>query len=213
LCRSRYRWSDHPYDGASVVEVDASELNHRDLHGPKADQTQAQRCSLSSWSLSWSSFLRKLSIPLTSRIRETGDWIEQTLGTAGTTLFDAGPRTLTHNDVQADNLFFGAAEGGVIFIDWQMVTYARCVIDVGGWIRGSLQPEVRRTVESQLIRLYHDALVANGVHDYTFDHCLVDYQLATVLAPARLACAVGLSDGLQAHPGAFWDTLFPRYAH
>jgi hypothetical protein len=92
-----------------------------------------------------------------------------------------------------------------------MATCARCVIDVANCVRGQLEPEVRRTAESQLLRLYHDALVANGVQDYTFEQCLTDYRLATVLAPARLAYAVGLSEGLQAHPGAFWDTLFPRY--
>jgi thiamine kinase-like enzyme len=113
--------------------------------------------------------------------------------------------------VQADNLFFGEVDEEVIFIDWQMATYARCVIDVADWIRGQLEPEVRRTIESQLLRLYHDALVANGVHDYTIEQCLADYRLATVLARARLACAVGLSEGLHPHPGAFWDTLFPRY--
>jgi len=99
----------------------------------------------------------------------------------------------------------------VILIDWQMVTYARCVIDVAGWIRGQLEPEVRRISELQLLRLYHDALVASGVQGYTFEQCMADYRLATVLTPARLACAVGLSDGLQAHPGAFWDALLPRY--
>jgi hypothetical protein len=41
---------------------------------------------------------------------------------------------------------------------------------------------------------------------------MADYRLATVLAPARLACAVALTDGLQAHPGAFWDMLLPRYS-
>jgi hypothetical protein len=160
---------------------------------------------------SWPSFLRKLSIPVTSQISEMGDWIEQNLHEAATTLFDSGPRTLIHNDVQADNLFFGEVDEEVIFIDWQMATYARCVIDVADWVRGQLEPEVRRTAEPQLLRLYHDALVANGVKDYIFEQCLADYRLATVLAPARLACAVGLSEGLQAHPGAFWDTLFPRY--
>ena len=113
--------------------------------------------------------------------------------------------------MQADNLFFGAADGEVTLIDWQMTTYARCVIDVAGWIRGQLEPEIRRTAEPQLLRLYHDALVANGVRDYTFQQCTVDYRLATALAPARLACAVGFSEGLQPHPGAFWDTLIPRY--
>ncbi|MEP7021642.1 MAG: phosphotransferase [Pseudonocardiales bacterium] len=162
-----------------------------------------------SFTRSWPSLLQKLSIPVTSQISEMGEWIEQNLHAAATTLFDSGLRTLIHNDVQADNLFF-RDDGEVIFIDWQLATYARCVIDVAFWIRGQLEPEIRRPVEPQLLRLYHDALVANGVRDYGFEQCRSDYELATVLAPARLACAVGLS-GVQAHPGAFWDTWLPRY--
>ena len=103
----------------------------------------------------WPSFLQKLSIPVTSQISEMGHWIKQNLHNAATTLFDSAPRTLIHNDVQADNLFFGEVDEEVIFIDWQMATYARCVIDVADWIRGQLEPEVRRTIESQLLRLYH----------------------------------------------------------
>ena len=171
----------------------------------------APEAMVDAFSQGWPSFLEKLSIPLTSQISEMGDWIGQNLQAAATTLFDSGPRTLIHNDVQADNLFFGAADGEVTLIDWQMTTYARCVIDVAGWIRGQLEPKIRRTAEPQLLRLYHDALVANGVRDYTFEQYTVDYRLATVLAPARLACAVGFSEGLQPHPGAFWDTLIPRY--
>jgi hypothetical protein len=158
----------------------------------------------------WPNFLKKLSIPITSRISEMGDWIGENLPKAAA-LFVSGPRTLIHNDVQADNLFFGEADEDVVFIDWQLVTHARSVIDVAGWVRGQLEPEVRRATEPQLLRLYHDALMAKGVQDYTFEQCMADYQLATVLAPGRLAAAVGLSEGLQAHPGAFWDTLFPRY--
>jgi aminoglycoside phosphotransferase (APT) family kinase protein len=186
----------------AVDLANASWLRLRSLLAPQA--------MVGAFSEGWPSFLEKLSIPVTSQISETGDWIGQNLQSAATTLFDTGPRTLIHNDVQADNLFFGGA-GSVIFIDWQMATYARCVIDVAGWIRGQLEPEVRRTVEPQLLRLYHDALVGNEVQDYPFEQCLADYRLATVLAPARLACAVGLSEGLHAHPGAFWDTLFARY--
>jgi len=159
---------------------------------------------------SWPAFLQKLSIPMTSRISEAGDWIAENLPAAATTLFNHEPRTLIHNDVQADNLFFGSS-WEPIFIDWQMVTYARCVVDVAGWIRGQLEPEIRRDAEPGLLRLYHDALVTRGIHDYNHEQLLADYRLATVLAPARLAGAVALSDGLQPHPGAFWDTLFPRY--
>ena len=187
----------------AVELANASWLRLRSLVAPEA--------MIGAINGAWPLFLRKLSIPITSQINEMGDWIGQNLHAAATSLFDSGPRTLIHNDVQADNLFFGDVDGEVILIDWQMVTYARCVIDVAGWIRGQLEPEIRRISELQLLRLYHDALVASGVQGYTFEQCMADYRLATVLAPARLACAVGLSDGLQAHPGAFWDTLVPRY--
>jgi hypothetical protein len=93
-----------------------------------------------------------------------------------------------------------------------MATFARCVIDVAGCVRGQLEPDVRRTAESRLLRLYHSELVAHGVQDYTFEQCMADYRMAAVLAPARLACAVGFSDALSAHAGVFWDTLFPRYS-
>jgi hypothetical protein len=183
--------------------ANASWLRLRSLVAPEA--------MIGAFSGAWPLFLRKLSIPVTSQINEMGDWIGHNLHAAATSLFDSGPRTLIHNDVQADNLFFGDVDGEVILIDWQMVTYARCVIDVANWIRGQLEPEVRRISELQLLRLYHDALIASGVQDYPFEQCMADYRQATVLAPARLACAVGLSEGLQAHPGAFWDTLFPRH--
>jgi aminoglycoside phosphotransferase (APT) family kinase protein len=197
LARLHARWWQ------AVDLANASWLRLRSLLAPQA--------MVGAFSDAWPSFLQKLSIPVTSQIIEMGDWIGQNLHAAATTLFESSPRTLIHNDVQADNLFFDEPDGEVILIDWQLATYARCVIDVAGWVRGQLEPDVRRTAESHLLRLYHEALVANGVQDYAFEQCMADYQLATVLAPARLACAVGLSEGLHAHPGAFWDTLLPRY--
>ena len=187
----------------AVELANATWLRLRSLVAPEA--------MVGTFSQGWPSFLQKLSIPVTAQISEMGDWIGRNLQAAATTLFDSDPRTLIHYDVQADNLFFGKADGEVIFIDWQLATYGRCVLDVAGWIRGQLEPEVRRTTESRLLRLYHNSLVANGVQDYTFEQCRADYRLATVLRPALLASAVGVSEGLQAHPGAFWDTLITRY--
>lgn len=159
----------------------------------------------------WPSFLNKLSIPVDHAITDARAWITATLPTAATVLFESGPRTLIHNDVQPDNLFYGSGSGRyVIFVDWQMITYARCVVDVANAIRGMLPPEIRREAESGLLSLYHGALVRWGITNYPLQQCQADYDLATVLAPARLASAVGLHPGLHAHPGAAWDTLFPR---
>ena len=162
---------------------------------------------------SWPTFLSRLSVPVDGEIAPTKTWISSTLPAASKALFDTGPRTMIHNDVQADNLFFSREpDRPVIFIDWQLVTYGRCVVDVASAIRGILEPEVRRHAEPSLLRLYHEALVRSGVQNYPLERCQADYQLATVLAPARLASAVGMHPGLSAHPGAAWDTAFPRLA-
>ena len=139
-------------------------------------------------------------------------WISRTLHEASTTLFEAGPRTLVHNDVQADNVFFPATQSGRSCSLTGRWSRCRCVVDVAFAIRGGLAPVVRHEVEPGLIQIYHNALVEAGVTDYQIERCLADYELATVLAPARLASAVGMHPALAAHPGAAWDTLFPRFA-
>jgi thiamine kinase-like enzyme len=161
---------------------------------------------------SWPSFLSKLSDPSNPDIVGMGRWIDRELDRAAHVLFGEEPRTLVHDDVQGDNLFFDDAEGPVALVDWQLRTYARAVLDVATLIRGQLDPPIRRRHERHLVQDYRNALVKRGVSDYPPEQCWVDYQLATVIQPARIASAVGLHSGLQAHPGAFWDVLFPRYA-
>jgi Ser/Thr protein kinase RdoA (MazF antagonist) len=162
--------------------------------------------------LAWPSFLGKLGIPVDDEVLAMKAWISSTLHEAATTLFESGPRTLIHDDIQGDNLLFPDDPGRpVVLLDWQMVTYARGAVDVASAIRGSLVPELRRSAEADLLQGYHEALVRAGVRDYPLARCRADYELAGVIAPARLATAVGLITELTAHPGAFWDTLFIRY--
>jgi aminoglycoside phosphotransferase (APT) family kinase protein len=160
---------------------------------------------------SWPSFLSRLSPSADVDVSATKTWISSRLNDAATTLFENGPRTLIHNDVQGDNLFFSHdPTRPVIFIDWQLMTCGRGVIDVASAIRSMLEPRTRREVEPGLVSLYHETLCQAGVRNYSIEQCQADYDLATVLAPARLASAVGLHPGLRAHDGAPWDTLFPR---
>jgi hypothetical protein len=159
----------------------------------------------------WPSFVRKLGTPMSAQLVQERDWIAENLDQAAQRSYESAPRTLIHNDLQLDNLFFGDDPARpVVFIDWQMVTVGRGVVDAASLIRGSLALEARQGVESGLVRAYHAALLQGGVPGYSIDQCLEDYQLASVLAPARLVNAVGFNESLSAHPGAFWDALFPR---
>ena len=197
LARVHARWWEHP----AVVDV------------PWLTLTSALAPSVVAqvFEQGWQTFLERSSI-LLDEILATKDWISSTLLGASTALFETGPRTLVHNDLQADNLFFTDDPARpVVFVDWQMATYGRCVIDVANAIQGNLPRSLRRSAEAELLCHYHEALVRAGVRDYPWERCRADYELATVIAPGRLASAVGHHPGLAAHPGAPWDTVFPRF--
>jgi len=93
------------------------------------------------------------------------------------------PRTLVHGDYRLDNLFFGpeGEAASVAAVDWAMVQLGRGVTDVAFFMGCSLEPEISRAVEQDLVRHYHATLVERGVRDYANRECWRDYQLAKLL--------------------------------
>ena len=88
------------------------------------------------------------------------------------------PHTVTHNDFRLDNLLFGTAEGGppVAVVDWQTVGVGPALSDVSYFLGAGLSVEDRRAHEEELVRGYHEALVAAGVTGYDADRCWADYR-------------------------------------
>ncbi len=75
------------------------------------------------------------------------------------------PFTLVHGDARADNLFFDDAGGGaaaVRAIDWQAARLGRGAYDLAYFMATSLDSELRRAIQDELIRAYSDALAAAG---------------------------------------------------
>ena len=76
------------------------------------------------------------------------------------------PFTLVHGDARADNLFFGVSDGGaaaaVRAIDWQAARLGRGAYDLAYFMATSLDSELRRAVQDDMIRTYSDALAAAG---------------------------------------------------
>lgn len=91
---------------------------------------------------------------------------------------NAAPRTVQHNDFRLDNVLFDVAcvPGSMATLDWQTVTLGPGLVDVAFFIGGSLNIEERRANEVGLLRTYHDALLANGVLNYSWDQCWTDYR-------------------------------------
>ncbi|MEO0794718.1 MAG: phosphotransferase [Verrucomicrobiota bacterium] len=90
------------------------------------------------------------------------------------------PKTITHNDLREDNLLFGepGSPDEVIILDWQLATRSMGVFDVSRLMAGSALPDQRRGHEIEILRVWHNTLVENGVEDYYWEEALYDLRLA-----------------------------------
>ena len=79
------------------------------------------------------------------------------------------PFTLIHGDARADNLFFdddgGVSDGGsaaVRMIDWQAARLGRGPYDLAYFMATSLDADIRRAIQDDMIMAHSDALAAAG---------------------------------------------------
>jgi Ecdysteroid kinase-like family len=92
------------------------------------------------------------------------------------------PRCLWHQDYRVDNMLFDAKDGVIplAILDWQTLGMGCGVIDLAYFLGGSLAAETRRAHERDLVRHYHQALVAHGVSDYSAEACWEEYRLLSI---------------------------------
>jgi Ecdysteroid kinase-like family len=161
----------------------------------------------------WQPFLTRLGPQMSTEILQTGAWLNTHLGRLCRYLFQDAPRTLVHNDYQADNLFFPTADAAqpVTVVDWQLATHGRAVLDVAWLLGGNLAPADRRDHELPLLRTYHALLVDHGVRGYTFKQCREDYRLAMFYPFSRIAVAVGFGAVPAGQERGFCEVLVTRY--
>jgi hypothetical protein len=90
-----------------------------------------------------------------------------------------GPLTLVHGDFRLDNVLFGPGPEGervVTVVDWQTPALGIGTDDLAYFLGAGLVPEVRRVVELDLVRRYHDGLLERGVQGYPWEECWEDYR-------------------------------------
>jgi hypothetical protein len=86
---------------------------------------------------------------------------------------------LLHADYRLDNLMF-SPDGTVTALDWQTLSIAPPLRDVAYFCETSLEPELRRSAERELLAGYLTALRARGVTDYDDDEAWTDYRLGSL---------------------------------
>jgi len=97
--------------------------------------------------------------------------------------FPSDNLTINHSDFKADNIFFDweDKENPVVIFDWGSFMMGRGVADLTRLLATSVDKELRRQVEKEIIQLYHDRLVSNGIKGYSFDDCWNDYRKSLVI--------------------------------
>jgi len=122
---------------------------------------------------------------------------------------EAMPHTLVHFDYRADNLMFDT-DGSVAVVDWQTISQGGGAEDVGYLLSQNLTVEDRRAHETDLLRSYHDALVANGVEGYTFESLQEDYKVGIACGWVIPVFAVGTLDFTSERAVALWTAVVER---
>jgi hypothetical protein len=126
--------------------------------------------------------------------------------------FAAMPTTIGHFDYRLDNLFFDDTEGagGVRIIDFQATSKGGFAFDLGYFLSQNLTTDDRRRNEDDLVRLYHDRLVAGGVTGYAFDQLRRDLRLGVLYGWIIPVFAVGSLDVSSARAMQLWTEVIRR---
>jgi aminoglycoside/choline kinase family phosphotransferase len=103
------------------------------------------------------------------------------------------PYVIAHSDYRLDNMLFGTGAGAppISIVDWQGARLGPPLLDAAVFFAGCTEPAQRRELESGLLGVYHDALVAAGVDSFSLDDCWESYRRCT-LWPFLLGIAVSV---------------------
>jgi len=86
------------------------------------------------------------------------------------------PKCFSHNDFRPDNMLFGEPGERIAVVDWQTSNFLGTGMDVAYFLGGAFPREQRRLHEQDLLRGYHEQLLALGVSGYSFEHLVNDYR-------------------------------------
>ncbi len=142
----------------------------------------------------WPSFVRHFGRCLEPAGLELGDrlvgkmsWVDAEIALR--------PRTIVHTDLRADNLMLGE-EGTpeeILILDWQLAIRSMGAFDVARLMGGSELPDERRGHQLDVLRSWHDAILEQGVTDYSWDDACRDLRLGAL---SVLCYPIHFHDGL-----------------
>ena len=118
------------------------------------------------------------------------------------------PYVVAHSDYRLDNMLFGRTPDvpPISVVDWQGARLGPPLLDAAVFFAGCMTPEDRRAHEGDLLRAYHDRLLAAGVSGFSFEDCLESYRRCS-LWPFLLGIAVSVTVVQTERGDAMWARL------
>jgi hypothetical protein len=162
-----------------------------------------------SYQQTWPLFLNMYGERLSPRLRQTGESFQHRV-IALLEVLAQPPRTMSHGDYRADNMFFGPGTQELTLCDWQIASKCNAAFDIAYFLSMSIAPEMRRAEEMRLLRLWHEALLEHGVRDYAWEQALHDYRLGVLFSWVYVVIAIGSLDPANERGMALFDTIFER---
>ncbi|MBO6701164.1 MAG: phosphotransferase [Pseudomonadales bacterium] len=107
-------------------------------------------------------YLKHEGVSLSDKQRDMLAWLKSE-GINLTERFDEGPATLLHGDVRLDNMGFDDDTNEVVLFDWQTLLRGPGAADLSYFISATLPVEASEAEVNELIDLYHQSLVEQGV--------------------------------------------------
>jgi aminoglycoside/choline kinase family phosphotransferase len=140
-------------------------------------------------------FLRKFGRRVSQPVRGIIEDLATSYGAVRLRL-QQSPVTMIHGDLHLDNVFFHVLQHKppVTVIDWQSVARGRGAIDLALFLFDSLETTTRRAVENDLLRRYHNLLLAEGVTGYGFTQLMEDCRLVLLWLLGAKVVWLGLVD-------------------
>jgi Phosphotransferase enzyme family len=95
----------------------------------------------------------------------------------------SAPPTIVHCDLREDNLLFGkpGTPEEVLIVDWQLAIRGMGAYDIASLQGGSELAAERRGHSYNVLRAWHETLLASGVVGYSYDKALYHFRLASLV--------------------------------
>ena len=122
-----------------------------------------------------------------------------------------GVSTFVQGDYRQDNLLYLSDSDDTKGMDWQISGKGKGIFDVTYFMCQSLPSEVRREVETDMLRMYVARLAEAGVPDYSFEQCWHDYRVLILGCLVYPVTVCGTLDLSNERGKALADCLLERH--